>query len=486
MLIERLNRVTSATIVAVMMLFCWGTVEAATITRIDRAIHDGFELLIIHSDSLPEFNLEYDRVSGVARLELKNGRIKESVVLSLARMKSGTSLRGVFCDRKRGIVSFRTSRSVFIRDYLVAGPPALILDFSSEDSTSERLPFELDRDGYLKLGGKAETKGNFDLALKYVDHVRQWAGSDLALTHRAGVIQQRLGRWDVALETLARSAELAEFAADAHARRTMIYLAKGDTAAMGREWAGYFHQGSESKPSETALVAAVDSTEQTKQQLPTTDQPAVQQGSAPERRRIDPVETVRKLQAGGLEDGYLYYGWGFLGLGALSLFGLFISGRKRALPQAAYGSIDISVTGSEPDVPSASRPETAPLRDMRSSGLYTPQPLPVPNQTVSPPLVYSPKPVINLPPSDRYPKPTMSPEKIAPSSIPPGAKPIPPVKETRRERVPVDKILELASSGASEGEIAYQLMVGRDEVAMVLNLSRLARRGSARQDDGLQ
>ena len=445
----------------------------ATVVKVDRAIHDGFELMIIHCDSLPEFSLQYDRVAGVVDLKLIHGKIGRTAAQTLGRMGSGLTIRGATVNATRGSIRFRTPAAIHIREYVVSGPAALILDFGRAEPEDVRLPFELDREDYLKLGSAAEKGGRLELALGYVEHVRQWEGSDLALTHRAGVIEQRLGRWDSDLETLAESAQIAEFAADAHARRTMIFLAKGDTASMGNEWAGYFHKDQKkAKPGEEIVTAAADTTPLAADTLPV-------------QAEIPPPKTSFKLpqilRAGGGDSlDYLYYGWGFLAVGFLSLIGLLLSARKSGLSIATYGTVDISVPtreegqspgGGSDRIETYSQALLAGERSSRQSPGVAQNPLPEPR------------------PASGYPgNPTPPTIPIAQRAYPPLFERSDPIRpraaSNRRDRVPVDEIVSLSRSGVSEGDIAHRLMVGRDEVAMVLNLSKLARGGASYRNEG--
>ncbi len=429
---------------------------STTIVKVDRAIHDGFELLIIHCDSLPEFALEYDRVEGIAELRLKHGNIARRAAQTLTKLAVGPTIRGATVDMARGKIRFRTPKAVTIRDYLISGPAALILDFGKAEIENVPLPFELDRDAYLKLGSRAERGGRWELALKYVEHVRGWEGSDVALTHRAGVIEQRLGRWDQALETLAESARFAEFAADAHARRTMIYLAKGDTAAMGTEWAGYFHADQKKiKPLPEVTETIVDTVPLETKELSTPAEKPVQKPA---------FKLPQILSAGGGNSiDYLYYGWGFLAVGFLSLIGLLLSARRSSSHKGNYGTIDITVplTTSEesnatPAEPLRTLAERQPRVDSQAQVTY-------------PDLRFQPR----QPHLGEY-SPSQPGAPEITFSAPSQSRQSP----SKPDRVPVDEIVSMAESGRSEREIAHQLMVGRDEVAMVLNLSRLARRSS--------
>jgi len=51
--------------------------------------------------------------------------------------------------------------------------------------------------------------------------------------------------------------------------------------------------------------------------------------------------------------------------------------------------------------------------------------------------------------------------------------------DDKDSKIPVGKVLEMAAQGGDELQIARQLGLGRDEVAMVLNLARLAHKGES-------
>ncbi len=454
-----------------MLLIVPQMANAATVTRVDRAIHDGFELLILHCDSLPEFSLEYNRVAGIAELRLKRGKIGRKAAQTLLSFRSGATIRGATVDQARGVISFRTPTPVHLREYMITGPSALILDFGTAEQVNEPLPFELDREGYLKLGSKAEKSGQLEMALGYVEHVRGWEGTDLSLTHRAGVIEQRLGRWDQALETLGESAQIAEFAADAHARRTMIFLAKGDTASMGEEWAGYFHNKGKKKPVEP---------EPTPELIDTTaivaEPPPVQ---VEEHAHKLPLKLPKILSAGGGDSlDYLYYGWGFLAVGFLSLIGLLLSAKKNSLNPENFRTIDISV------------PERHDERPRTEAIVFTPaEPKPVPRsedlrhsaESFQSAIAHvEPLPRLRTLAERQPPRHDLHPNDPMSGLYP---KPKPNVPHQHQDRVPVDEIVTLAEGGMSESEIAHKLSVGRDEVAMVKNLARLSRRPAPSRDD---
>jgi len=460
-------RLGMAISIVLLLLILPNIASPATVTRVDRAIHDGFELLIIHCDSLPEFTLEYDRVAGVTELRLRRGKISRKAGQTLMRLAAGVTIRGATADLARGQIKFRTPKPVVIREYLISGPSALILDFGVAENVNEPLPFELDREGYLKLGSSAERSGRLEIALSYVEHVRGWEGSDLSLTHRAGVIEQRLGRWDQALETLGESAQIAEFAADAHARRTMIFLAKGDTASMGEEWAGYFHADPKKSKVVPEVVAEIVDT------ALVVSEPAP--SPTPKTPQITAFKLPQILSAGGGNSvDYLYYGWGFLAVGFLSLIGLLLSAKKNALSNESYGSVDISVTERRDE-----RPQSRPIKQAQPHPVQPERGMEQRHSAESFQSAIeqsqSPQPVLRTlaerqPPREDY----FDQLPMQNASQNPNRKPV----SQRLDRVPVDEIVSLAEGGMSEREIAHQLLVGRDEVAMVLNLSRLARRSS--------
>jgi len=448
-------------------------VQAASITTVQRGVHDGFELVILNCDTLPDFSLEYDQVQGNFRLVLKHGRISANALKSLTSFRARETITNVTVDRKAGTITFHAKGPVYLREHLVSGPPALILDFSHELGHDGRYPFELDREEYLKRGGRAERDGKLKLALGYVEHVRSWSDDDANLIHRAGVIEHRLGQWDVALETFAKTAADPSLAADAHARRTMIFMAKGDTVASGEEWAGYFHK--------KAKTIEPD---------PLPDSVAAMQVAAA-ARAVQPAETsleqIRKrlpevLQAGGGDSAtYLYYGWGMLLVGLVTLIGLWAGSSK---------SRHLAATEAEvysPMAPPEAQSEYEFLRAIKAKEANS-YPQARSRSSQPPASVVQPKPVILSDP----PVETASPLSLEPltregissrvvsayQEAPRGKIPastLPPVPG----KIPIQQIIQLADEGLRQAEIAHQLSIGRDEVAMVINLARMSRQRDA-------
>jgi len=446
------------------LLLAAGALRAASITTVQRGVHDGFELVILNCDTLPDFSLEYDQVQNIFRLQLKHGRISSTAVKALNAFSSRETIADVKVDRKAGVIAFRVKGPVYLREHLVSGPPALILDFSNEPEHSGRYPFELDREQYLRLGGRAERDGKLNLALNYVKHVRRWSDDDANLIHRAGVIEQRLGQWDVALETFAKTAADPSLAADAHARRTMIFMAKGDTLSSGQEWAGYFHRNSRTIKPEVvpdtleAIEVAVS--------VP-SDQPAK-----------TPFQLIKKvIQAGGGDGStYLYYGWGMLAVGLVTLIGLWAgsggSRRLAATEAEVYHPLAPPEAQTEYEFLRALKAKEnrkLPARSLLTPESSAPTPFaapPVPREAPLP-SAYQAENRSTLPEDISSPIiPTLaeSPEgQAANSTRPPKGK------------IPIEQIIQLAEEGFKQAEIAQKLTVEKDEVGMVLNLARLYR-----------
>lgn len=454
--------------------------NALQVNGVQRGVHEGFELIIITCDSISHFEMEYDQVLGECRVSLKGGRIPAGIALAMERWRPRETISGAEAVPRRGMLIFKTRGTVYLRDYQVSGPPALILDFSRDPDTTGALPFECDKQRYLALGGRAEREGRLELALRYVQRVRKQGGSEFALTHRSGVIEQRLGRWDLALESFAKTAQMAEFAADAHARRTMIFMAQGDTLASGQEWAGYFHRGTSEPDIDT-----------TKTSTPPAEVVAKPVKSEPTHTAAHSLDflTSGVIQAGGGDGAsYLYYGWGLLVVGMLTLVGLWAGStrsRKLAAEEAVrYQPFQPERPKSEFEFLRSFEPSTShrqsyaqvqPSRQetstrSRYSDPISPLPIAAPAEHIerlensastTPALVVEvpSKIVTAYHESDRAPT----------EPLPPQLQHIP--------RVPADRIVELAAQGLNEGEIAGRLEVGRDEVKMVLNLARASRSG---------
>lgn len=446
---------------------------AAMVTGVQRGVHEGFELVILHCDSLPDFSLEYDHVRQTARLALTRGRITLQAAKALTAFRPGVSIAGVSVDRKGGMVTFRLRGDLYLREHIVNGPAALILDFSSEPDSTGRRPFELDRDQYLKLGGTAERRGDLELALKYVSRVRRWSDDDHNLVHRSGVIEQRLGRWDVALETFAKTAADPQLAADAHARRTMIFMAKGDTSASGAEWAGYFHAKPKAPAPDSTSLAVLDTTPKI---------PGVLPQAKPRQNREFTLPKI--LQAGGGDsETYLYYGWGMLAVGLLTLMGLWWGSgkaRKQAeIESAADQPIPAGELQSEYDFLRSLKPKTPSFM----SAAVTPSRPIVPRAPTPRPMkrgpyageAFSPAPPAPLVASPRIVLANEAASVPNPPALHPSTSPL-------HGKAPVDQIIALADSGLAEPEIANELQIGQDEVSMTLNLSRLARKGAPSRD----
>ena len=415
--------------------------SAATIIDIQRGVHPGFELLVVYCDTIPEFSLYYDRVRGECRLDLAGGEYSDSVVREAASFRPGVTLQSVKADSFSGTITLTVMGTVYLREYLVNGPPALLLDISRAEETSGRLPFELDSDDYLQRGGKAEREGRLELAARYIERVQQCGVNEPFLEHRAGVIYHRLGRWEAALELFARTAELPEFAADANARRSMIFLTLGDTSAAGRAWTDYFHR---IEPGE--IYSEVGPLPSRAVGLPRR---SGRSGGRPS------VSFPPVIKAG--DDTNMYLGWGLLFVGLLALIGLLIDPwRRAALAAGAYRG---ERSWSDEEL----RPHFAPEPRSRFR--------------VDRPAVYE----------TRSPTAGVGPPHISPrmaelyrSGKPGGLRPTP--ASTRQgageRRIPTDVIIQKAQAGTGELEIARQLGLGRDEVSMVLNLARLAGRGA--------
>lgn len=417
---------------------------ALQVIDIQRGVHKNYDLLVIYCDSIAEFNLAYDRVGGTCELRIIDGVISQKAVKSAGWLKPGAAVRGIKVDPEEGLISLNTNDPVYIRQYIVNGPPALLLDLSRVKSFEGVLPFELDRKAYLNRGNDAERRGKLETALGYISHVNQAGSGEPLLVHRAGVIRHKLGRWDEALRDFDNTEGIGEFAADAHARRAMIYLAVGDTAKSGRAWEKFFHD----KPMETGSwegdLTMADLSERN--------------GSSDERKRFFDISRKsfpRIVKAGG--DRAIMLGWGLLIIGLTTLIGLIINSGKAILPYSSYsetGYLDSSLNSDYISSPAAARvsiPNAAAvgqrLRGNRPSGSAMKEGV---AQVVQ-----------------RYEMNSLEDKKLGQTA---------PVRKPMTKRsIPTEEILKLAGSGRSEIEIARRLNMGRDEVSMVLNLNRLSK-----------
>lgn len=453
------------------LLFLFGVLipSAAGSTEVidlQRGIHRGFELFVLYCDSLPEFRMFYDRVEKNCRLEISRGIFSARLAQAARSLKRGRTVESIELSGDSSTLVFRFIREVHLRAYIVNGPPALMLDVGVTKDNRGFLPFELGKDEYLELGGFAERDGRLDIALAYLEHVKVVGGDEPLLTHRAGIIQHRMGRWEAALESFTRTSGLDEFAADAHAHQAMIYLAIGDTASSGEAWSSYFHRD----PLSNEPVSPADET------VVAVEEPAPQ-----------PVTNKWGKNAGSIieagEGSYLYLGWISLIAGAFFLVRLLIASSRdsgRVIPTHSNDN-----NGYE-DIPVKKRPVSGSARSARRAvqhGLAAPFPRPDTAASVKPEsystLIDAASSLSDFPPkiSTRV---VGSYGNISRKATAEG-----PVKPPRRRgpaSTPVDMILSKANDGENELEIARSLSIGRDEVAMVLNLARLA----GRSFDGTQ
>ncbi|MFH0765693.1 MAG: hypothetical protein V2A61_04660, partial [Calditrichota bacterium] len=435
------------------------TAGGAEITDLQRGLHPDFELFVLYCDTLPQVSVAYDRVQNMVTVNLTDIRLSPQASDEISRIQAGITLESLYYQSP-GKLCFQVRGTVAVTTYLVSGPPAVLLDLCHREMTGGALPYELDRDAYLSQGGRAERRGELELALKYVDRVRETDGDEPALTHRAGVIQQRLGRWESALESLGKTGEIPEFAADAHARRSMIYLTMGDTLASGQEWASYFHRD---RTADFAIP--VKTTSFTAHRPPSNSEP--NRPSYNFKPRFLPV-----IEAG--DGNYFYLGGGLFVVGVIALISVLTGGGRGRQYESEYRDYPY-------DLPSPRRVRSRPLLSSPVSPPGTPYPPTSKAETsVAPP----PKtPLANdtfrgissrvvqsyvqpLPGSSR---PDTAPTRSAStstSSLPPSP--------ADSHRILVNRIVSQARSGLSDPEIARQMGISRDEVRMILNLARLA------------
>ena len=437
--------ITTSIIVFGLIFVLPANLPAASVIDVQIGSHKGYDLVVVYCDTLAEFSLTFDRVSGECKLQLLKGRISESAANKLTRLPASEILKSVSVNRQSAEIMFHVNKAVYIREYLVNGPPALLLDLSLTKKTEGWLPFELDHDSYMQKSAIAEKDGKLRLALDYVEALSSFSGSEPLMQHRAGIIRQKLGLWNEALADFIETEKLSELAADAHARQTMIYLAKGDTLESGRAWAGYFHQNPEN------IIAY------------SREEKSDGESSFYSSRRTERFRPFKKIpriiKAGGGKTMIL--GWGTLLVGLIALIGLLFGGGKSAVPRFAYSPSGYDEGKSNKteykfDFPEIKRVKSAAalgqnLRRYSTGSLMTSHPE---NSAIT----------TQRPAAFTDQTSSRSPVKQRP--------------EIKPAKIPTELIIESAQSGASETDIARKFNMGRDEVAMIISLARFARGGS--------
>lgn len=429
---------------------------ASQVIKIDRGVHSDFEIFVFHCDSAGEFRLEYDRVAREVTVELEDGKIARSAAVEIARLQPGSAFSAGRVEPNYGRIALKVQGAVFVREYYIGEPAALILDLSRAADAAAALPFELDRGDYLRRGGQAERSGRLELALAYVNRVQAADPSDIALTHRSGVIEQRLGRWDQALETFARTALMAEFADDAYARRTLIYFAKGDADAAVNEWSAHFHR---IKP---AVMP------QTAPEIVQTSTPPANPNASGEIAEPQMARFVLPKLLDLNEKGYRYLGLGLLIVGLTALIATLLSGRQGAeeylfaypAPEVEYNAKFTSRTA-----------KTEPASTLNTYFDRILRPVNIEKTPVPPVQTENHQPVAAAY-SQSYAYSAY--RKInglgAPAKL---AEPVK-IKTHTSPRVQLDRILALRAENYSESEIAGRLGLSRDVVAMALSLAQTA------------
>lgn len=419
-------------------MFLAETLPGIEVIDYQRGIHADFELHVVYCDTLPEFKLEYDRVKAECRLEIAGAKFSDKLEQQIYTPVTGITINSIHCDDASSSIKYDMAGTTYVRAYIVSGPPALMLDFSKADDIPGRFPFELDKDEYRHQGSLAENSGELELALEYIEWIERTGPADPVLVHRAGIIQHKLGRWETALETFSKSLDQPELLADARAHRSMIYLAMGDTISSGWEWSSYFHKKTPEMIHEETASSAPD--------IPETRQ-------KPEKKKNPLPFSI--LRAG--DGNAIYLGGAIFIIGVFVLVRLLTGNRTTSSTAFHYYNSEERMDSSEnlywnkTDLSSISKREQPELypssdRDVRSGPT-------IPKVSKRVMDSYRTNPAIRQPVDD--------PKKI----------------ERRAGRgVPVDLIIEKARDGSDELEIARSVGISRDEVAMVLNLSRLAGR----------
>jgi len=416
-------------------LFPPRTALASSLIDLQRGIHGDFELIVFYADTMPEFRLYYDRVLGEVRLESSARRMSERVARQLAAFTAGITVQSVEFDRETGALYFKVRGTVYLRQYLVNGPPALLLDFSRGSDAAAQLPYELGRNEYLLMGGIEEREGRFDNALRYLDRAQKNSPGDLLVEHRAGIIRQRLGRYDEALANFTVTGRNPEFAADAHARRAMILLLRGDTTQSGDAWSEYFRQP-------TAGFVSADTGKGT-----TT----VKTGTELAEHKGEGGKEV-PINAG--TGSNMLIGWALLVVGAAALAGLMISPAGAGFSLAGLGGNGRAHVDYEPEPPPPRRVERDRPIARRFSRIEEPEP--------PAPMPYTSDVAVAEPLMTATSRRQSTAQMTAPSEPP--------------RHIPTEYILSRAQAGASELEIAREFSMGRDEVAMILNLAQMGQR----------
>ncbi len=402
-----------------------------------RGIHADFELHVVYCDTLPEFRLEYDRVRSECRLEIIGAEISGKAEQQVARYCRAITVNSIQPDNDACSILYDLTGTTFLRAYIVSGPPALIIDFSEASDMPGRFPFELDKNGYLQQSALAENSGKLELALEYIDWIEKAGPADPVVVHRAGIIQHKLSRWETALETFGKSLNQPDLVADARAHRAMIYLTIGDTTSSGVEWSSYFHKTSPELPDEKAI-----------------SQPKIIKTDQVSSRKKSPLP-FSILHAG--DGNSIYLGGAIFVIGILVLIRLLTGNRTYSQVPFHYYNSNVKnnfssessrkPTGFSPySRLGRSEPSRTAIRDTRL-------------QTIIP--------QVSTMVVDSY---------RTESSVQPPEANSPKIERKAGRGVPVDLIIEKSKGGADELEIARSVGISRDEVAMVLNLSRLAGR----------
>ncbi len=430
--------------------------QAGNIIDLQQGIHPDFDLLVVYFDSPTEVEIRFDRIKQTLRLQLEIPDHSSNTNLIETDVRVGKIIDDVILSDDGRSLSISIKDDAFIRTYMVSGPPALLIDLSHAQNSQMRLPYEMTQKEYQHASIIAERSGDFNLTLEYLQLLKRINPDDLLTFHRSGIVEHKLGRWDVALKSFEKTVDSDEFAADAHAHRTLIYLSRGDTISATDEWMSYFHEDSsdmfqfaEKSPQEEQTVAtlAIGSTKDTDQ-------------SKHNRRKSNDLSSIhnRIIQAG--QGNYVIFGWLSLILGGVVLIKVLFSG-KQDDDNFEYRDSEEVLTDKQQSKFKYRHSETSDRNSLRSK------------RNAQAPLIADHLPVHYI---DNDVHTTTDSVKIISEPIK-GA-------QTKREnrsfirkkklrKVPVDKILERKKAGKSELEIAASLGVGRDEVAMVINLAAL-------------
>ncbi len=300
--------------------------NANQITDIQRGVYAGYELLVIYYDSLSQTSLQYDRVLAECRVDISQTTLSERTERQIQNLAASPLIKDISRGYDGATLVIHFHKTAFLRTYMVTGPTALMIDISPTEDIARQLPYELSLDTYLAEAEAAERMHRYEVALPYIEHIRNIEPNEPDFTHRAGIIQHKLKRFDAALASFASLCNDPRYAADVRARRAMIYLAMGDTTSSGREWATYFHG---QQPAQQSTPVHTGLTTSNRQPL---ERQIIQ--TPPREVESDVGERAKEILKAG-ESSFKFIGWSLLLIGALVLI-KFVFDSRNAKPAAVH------------------------------------------------------------------------------------------------------------------------------------------------------